>query len=117
MVFPDFESSLFQKQNGKYMSTDLNNQDKITILMYRELKHNFKKYLIQKYYTEIIEYLTRNTKLLDIDQSKDLLLSTISITFNIKDSNGNRINRKTYLETIKKMIEKFNSNYKSNYKS
>ncbi len=62
--------------------------------------------MVKNYDNELNNYLKRQTKFASIETMKNLLLSTISITFNITDANDDRLNQIDYLEYIDKIIKK-----------
>jgi ABC-type transporter MlaC component len=101
ILFPDLKSYL-QKQISKgIQNSDLESQ------VYSELEKHFKLFIVQSYSQNLDEYIDRKAKHADKEVMKDVLLSTISITLNVNDANGNKLNKTDYLISLTNIIKKF----------
>jgi ABC-type transporter MlaC component len=72
--------------------------------MYEELEHQFRKFLFENYGDKIEEYVKKQTNYVSVEKMMDLILSSITITFSIKDKNDDRINMEQYFDSIKYLI-------------
>lgn len=100
-LLPDLKSHI-QKQISKgIQNSDLESQ------VYSELEKHFTLFIVQNYSQNLDEYIDREAKHADKEVMKDILLSTISITLNVNEANGNKLNKNDYLISLKNIIKKF----------
>ncbi len=98
-VFPDFHQNL-------QLGLEMKNEN-VAMAMYEQLEHQFRKFIVENYDTIIEEYVKKETESLDIEKMKELIISTITITFSVKDKNNDCIDMDRYLDTIQILIDKF----------
>jgi hypothetical protein len=98
-VFPDFYQNL---QLGLKMKTE-----NLSMSLYEQLEHQFRKFIVENYDSKIEDYVKKETEFSDIGKMKELIISTLSITFSVKDKNDDCIVMDRYLDTIQILIDKF----------
>ena len=100
-IFPDIKSYL-QKQTLKgIQKSDFESH------VYSELEKNFILFIVRNYSKDLDEYIEKEAKHADKEVMKDVLLSTISITLNVTDTDGHRLNENNYLNSLISIIKKF----------
>jgi ABC-type transporter MlaC component len=72
--------------------------------MYEELEHQFRKFLLENYGDKIEQYVRKQTNYVSVEKMMDLILSSITVTFSIKDKNDERINMEQYFDSLKYLI-------------
>jgi hypothetical protein len=72
--------------------------------IYEQLEHQFRKFILENYGDKIKEYIKKETNFVSIEKMMDLILSQITITFSIRDKNGERISKDLYFDSIKCLI-------------
>ncbi len=98
-IFPDLKSYL-QKQISKgIQKSDLESQ------VYSELEKHFKLFIVRIYSKNLDEYVDKEARHASKETMKDVLLSTISITLNISDVNGRKLNENDYLISFRNVIK------------
>jgi hypothetical protein len=97
-VFPEFYQNLL-------LGIEMKNEN-LAMAMYEQLEHQFRKFIVENYDTTIEEYVKKETEFSDIEKMKDLIISTITITFCVKDKNNDCIDMGRYLDTIQILIDK-----------
>ncbi|HKU83824.1 MAG TPA: hypothetical protein VJP58_07260 [Candidatus Nitrosocosmicus sp.] len=102
-VFPDLESYI-QKQISKGIQ-----KSELESTVYLELEKQFKLFIVEYYSKDLGEYIEKEAIHADKEVMKGVLLSTISITLNVNDSNGLKLTESDYLLSLRNMIENFNS--------
>jgi hypothetical protein len=100
-IFPDIESYL----KGKASSSNIQRSDLDTIA-YSELERRLKIFIIQNYSDELNEYISSEAKHASTEAMKDVLLSTISTTFSVRDIHNNRLSADDYLISLRHIIGK-----------
>lgn len=103
-IFPDIESYMKKALS----SSDIHRSDLDTIA-YSELESRFKIFIIQNYSDKLNRYLSNEAKHASMETMKDVLLSTISITLNVTNADGHKINENDYLILLRNTINKINS--------
>ena len=101
-IFPDIESYMKKALS----SSDIHRSDLDTIA-YSELESRFKIFIIQNYSDKLNRYLSNEAKHASMETMKDVLLSTISITLNVTNADGHKINENDYLISLTNIIKKF----------
>lgn len=102
-IFPDLESYI-QKQISKGIQ-----KSELESTVYLELEKQFKLFIVEYYSKDLDEYIEKEAIHADKEVMKEVLLSTISITLNVNDSNGHKLTESDYLLSLRNMIENFNS--------
>lgn len=98
-VFPDLESYLKEQLVEGIQKTSLVN------IAYSKLKDNFKIFIVRNYSKELDEYLSKESSQLNKEIMRNVLLSTISITLNVVDKNGNKLLDYDYLNVLRNIIQ------------
>ena len=97
-IFPDLKT-YFQKQISKgIQKSDLESQ------LYSELEKHFTLFIIRNYSKDLDEYIEKEAKHANKEVIKDVLLSTISTTLNVRDANNNKLNVDDYLISLRNTI-------------
>jgi hypothetical protein len=102
-IFPDLESYI-QKQISKGIQ-----KSELESTVYLELEKQFKLFIVEYYSKDLGVYIEKEAIHADKEVMKEVLLSTISITLNVNDSNGHKLTESDYLLSLRNMIENFNS--------
>ena len=100
-IVPDLEPYLKIERSQGFQKSDL---DRIA---YSKLQSNFKLFIARNYLNELEDYLDKESKHINKESMKDMILSTISITLNVSDANGNKLNENDYLISLRNIIDKF----------
>ncbi|MDQ2685338.1 MAG: hypothetical protein M3Y25_05795 [Thermoproteota archaeon] len=100
-IVPDLEPYLKIERSQGFQKSDL---DRIA---YSKLQSNFKLFIARNYLNELEDYLDKKSKHINKESMKDMILSTISITLNVSDANGNKLNENDYLISLRNIIDKF----------
>ncbi|HYG00417.1 MAG TPA: hypothetical protein VD815_10010 [Candidatus Saccharimonadales bacterium] len=98
-VFPDLESYLKEQLVGGIQKSAL------VGVAYSKLKDSFKLFIERNYSNEFDDYLSKETGHLDKNAMKNVLLSTISITLNVTDENGNKLIDSNYLNALRNILD------------
>ena len=98
-VFPDLESYLKEQIVRGIGKSSLDG------IAYSQLQSNFKLFIVRNYSKELDDYLNKEAAHANKEVMKDVLLSTISITFNVNDANGNKLNENDYLISLINIIK------------
>jgi hypothetical protein len=101
-VFPDMESYLLDKSSS---SSNLSSSD-LETLTYHELEGRFKIFIIRNYSDLLDKYLRKEAKHAEKETMKELLLSTISISFNVVDTDNHKLNESDYFVSFRNIINK-----------
>jgi IS4 transposase len=99
-VFPDIESYLSDKSSSNLSRSDLET------LTYHELEVRFKIFIVRNYSDLLDKYLRKEAKHADKEAMKELLLSTISTTFNVVDTDNHKLNKSDYFVSFRNIINK-----------
>jgi hypothetical protein len=98
-VFPDLESYLKEQIVRGIGKSSLDS------IAYSQLQSNFKLFIVRNYSKELDDYLNKEAAHANKEVMKDVLLSTISITLNVNDANGNKLNENDYLVSLINIIK------------
>jgi len=99
-IFPDLESYLKEQIRQGIQESNLNN------IAYSQLQSNFVLFIVRNYSKEIDDYLGREASHANKEVMKQVLLSTISITLNVTDGDGNKLVESNFLNALKNIINK-----------
>jgi hypothetical protein len=99
-IFPDLESYLKEQIRQGIQESNLNN------IAYSQLQSNFVLFIVRNYSKEIDDYLGREASHANKEVMKQVLLSTISITLNVTDGDGNKLVESDFLNALKNIINK-----------
>ena len=88
----------------KQLSQEIQKSD-LDTLAYSELERNLKLFIFRNYSKDLDEYIDRETRHASKEAMKDVLLSAISITLNISDVNGRKLDEKDYLISLRNIIK------------
>lgn len=99
-IFPDIEIYI-----KKQISLGISRSD-LDAAAHYELERKFKIFMVRNYSKELNEYLNRDAKHASKEVIKDLMLSTLSITLNVTDLNGHKLNEIDYLNSFRNIINK-----------
>ncbi len=99
-IFPDLESYLKEQIRQGIQESNLNN------IAYSQLQSNFVLFIVRNYSKEIDAYLGREASHANKEVMKQVLLSTISITLNVTDGDGNKLVESNFLNALKNIINK-----------
>jgi hypothetical protein len=97
-IFPDLKSYL-QKQLSKGIQ-----KSDLPTLAYPELERNLELFIVRNYSKELDDYLLKEASHTNKEAMKDVLLSTISITLNVRDKNNNQLSEEDYLISLRNTI-------------
>lgn len=100
-VFPDLESYLKEQI---VRGIDKSSLDSIA---YSQLQSNFKLFIVRNYSKQLDEYLNKEASHADKEVMKEVLLSTISMTLNVTDTDGHKLSENDYLNPLINIIKKF----------
>ena len=100
IIFPDLESYLQKQLSLGIQKADLAN------LVYPELERNLELYIVRNYSKELDDFLLKEASHTNKEAMKDVLLSTISITLNVRDTNNNKLSENDYLVSLRNTINK-----------
>ena len=99
-IFPDLKSYV-QKQISKgIQNSDLESQ------AYSELDKHLTLFIVRNYSKNLDEYIEKEAKHADKEVMKEVLLSTISITLNVTDLDGHKLNKNDYLISLVNIVNK-----------
>jgi hypothetical protein len=98
-IFPEIESYL-----KKALSSSNIQRPDLDTIAYSELERKFKVFIIQNYSINLNEYLRKEAKHASSEAMKDVLLSTISTTLNVRDANNNQLSVDDYLISLRNTI-------------
>lgn len=98
-VFPDLESYLKEQIVRGIGKSSLDS------IAYSQLQSNFKLFIVRNYSKELDDYVNKEAAHANKEVMKDVLLSTISITLNVNDANGNKLNENDYLISLINIIK------------
>jgi hypothetical protein len=99
-IFPDLKSYV-QKQISKgIQNSDLESQ------AYSELDKHLTLFIVRNYSKNLDEYIEKEAKHADKEVMKEVLLSTISITLNVTDLDGHKLNKNDYLISLVNIVKK-----------
>ncbi len=99
-IFPDIETYM-----GKQLLSNIQWPDLVTIT-YSEFERRFKMFIVQNHSAELNEYLNKETKHANKETMKQILLSTISITLNVRNVENYQLKKSDYLVSIGNIIKK-----------
>ena len=99
-IFPDLESYLQKQLSLGIQKADLAN------LVYPELERNLELYIVRHYSKELDDFLSKEASHTNKEAMKDILLSTISITLSVRDTNNNKLSEDDYLVSLRNTINK-----------
>lgn len=99
-VFPDIEKYL-----QKELSLNISYHD-LEAKTYQELEKQFKLFIVQNYKEEINEYIKKEAKHANKEAMKKILLSTVSITLNVRDATNHKLTEDDYLISLRNLIKK-----------
>jgi len=102
-IFPDLKSYIQNQILKGIEKSDVESK------VYLELEKQFKLFIVEYYSKDLGEYIEKEAIHADKEVMKEVLLSTISITLNVNDSNGHKLTESDYLLSLRNMIENFNS--------
>jgi len=100
-VFPDLESYLKEQIVRGIEKSSLDS------IAYSQLQSNFKLFIVRNYSKQLDEYLNKEASHADREVMKEVFLSTISITLNVTDTDGHKLNENDYLISLINIIKKF----------
>ena len=96
--FSDIESFLLDKSPLNLCRSELE------AMIYLELEKRFKIFIIRNYSDLLDKYLRKEAEHADKESMKELLLSTISITFNVVDADNHKLNESDYFVSFRNII-------------
>ncbi len=99
-VFPDIESYLLDKSPLNLSRLDLET------MTYLELEKRFKIFIIRNYSDLLDRYLRKDAKHANKEVMKELLLSTISITLNVVDTDNHKLSEIDYFVSFRNILNK-----------
>jgi hypothetical protein len=100
-VFPDLESYLKEQIVREIEKSSLDS------IAYSQLQSNFKLFIVRNYSKQLDEYIYKEASHADKEVMKEVLLSTISITLNVTDTDGHKLSENDYLISLINIISKF----------
>jgi hypothetical protein len=100
-VFPDLESYLKEQVVREIEKSSLDS------IAYSQLQSNFKLFIVRNYSKQLDEYIYKEASHADKEVMKEVLLSTISITLNVTDTDGHKLSENDYLISLINIISKF----------
>ncbi len=100
-IFPDIESYL-----KKALSSSNIQRPDLDTIAYSELERKFKMFIVQNYSNNLNEYLRKEAKHASREAMKDVLLSSISTTLNVRDANNNQLSVDDYIISLRNTINK-----------
>jgi hypothetical protein len=99
-IFPDLKSYLQKQLTKGIQKSDLAN------LVYPELERNLELYIVRNYSKELDNYLLKEASHTNKEAMKEVLLSSISITLSVRDTNNNKLSEDDYLVSLRNTINK-----------
>jgi hypothetical protein len=100
-VFPDLESYLKEQIVREIEKSSLDS------IAYSQLQSNFKLFIVRNYSKQLDEYIYKEASHADKEVMKEVLLSTISITLNVTDTDGHKLSENDYLISLINIISKY----------
>lgn len=97
-IFPDIESYMKKQLLSNIQRSNLDT------VVYSELERNLKLFIVRNYSKDLDEYIDVEARHASKEAMKDVLLSTISITLNVSDVNGHKLNENDYMISLRKII-------------
>ena len=99
-IFPDLKSYVQKQLSLGIRKSDLESQ------VYSELERHFTLFIVRNYSKELDDFLLKEASHTNKEAMKDILLSTISITLNVRDTNNNKLSENDYLVSLRNTINK-----------
>jgi len=100
-IFPGLKSYILDQ--GLYQIKNSHLESKLI----HELERQFKLFIVQNYSKEVNEFINKQAKHADNEMMKQVIVSTISITLNLFDTDGHRLTYSDYLIPLRNIINKF----------
>jgi hypothetical protein len=99
-IFPDLESYIKEQITQGIQKSNLNN------IAYSQLQSSFVLFIVRNFSKEIDDYLGREASHANKEVMKQVLISTISITLNVTDEDGNKLVERDFLNALRNIINK-----------
>lgn len=97
-IFPDIESYMKKQLLSNIQRSNLDT------IVYSELERNLKLFIVRNYSKDLDEYIDVEARHASKEAMKDVLLSTISITLNVRDESSRKLSENDYLFSLRKII-------------
>lgn len=98
-IFPDLESYLKEQISQGIQKSDLDS------IAFSKLQNSFKLFIVRNYSKKLDDYLNKEAGHVNKEVMKGVLLSTISITLNVRDATGNKLTDSDHLNVLRNIIK------------